>query len=142
MPAKKGNKYAEKWTKTEVLAMLAKIEKEAKKPSCLWLGSALVKVGLYKDIWVYWSEKFRSDQDVFRTIKRIDQIFEDRLYSRAAKGDINATMAVFGLKNNHYWTDRRELDHTTAGHPMSGLKIEIVNATDPVTREDEIDEDI
>lgn len=122
--------------------MLAKIEKEAKKPSCLWLGSALVKVGLYRDVWAYWYEKFRDDAVVLRTIKKIDQIFEDRLFAKAAKGDTNSTMAIFGLKNNHGWTDKRELDHTTAGQAITDLKVEILNSTDPVTREDDISDDI
>ena len=112
MPAPEGNNYAEKWTKETVLQTLDRIEAEAKKPSCAWLGSALVKVGLYKDLWAYWKEKFEDDDEVFRPIKKIEQIFEDRLFEKALKGDYNQTMAIFGLKNNHEWRDRTEVERT------------------------------
>lgn len=112
MAGSKGNKNAEKWTVAEVKKKLAEIEAEAKKPTCLWLGSALVRVGLYRDIWAYWSEKFEKDEIVFRTIKQIEQIFEDRLFDKAAKGDLVASVAIFGLKNNHGWKDKSEQEVT------------------------------
>lgn len=142
MPAKKGNTYAEKWTRRTVLDQLAKIEAEAQKATCLWLGSALVKVGLYKDVWAYWTEKFADDDQVFRTIKKVEQIFEDRLFTKAVKGDVNSAVAIFGLKNNHYWTDKREIDHTTQGDKITDLTVTIRGESDPVTSEDDIDETI
>lgn len=110
MAGSKGNNNAEKWTNASTIEMLSKIEKEALKPSCIWLGSALVKVGLYKDVWAYWKEKFADDQIVFRTIKKIEQIFEDRLFTQAVKGKAQSTVAIFALKNNHGWTDRSEVE--------------------------------
>lgn len=142
MPAPNGNTNAEKWNRKEVLAMLAKIEAEAKKPSCAWLGTALVKCDLYKDVWAYWKEKFSDDEVVFRTIKKIDTIFEERLFAKALKNEANATIAIFGLKNNHGWKDKQEVDHTTNGESLNNLKIEIVNASKPITSEDDIKEDI
>lgn len=130
MPAPKGNKNAETWTREAVIEQLAKIEAEAKKPSCLWLGSALVKVGLYRELWSYWSEKFKGDDVVFQTIKRIDQYFEDRLFAKAAKGDLNATIAIFGLKNNHGWTDKKDVDVTTKGESINERKIKPEDLTD------------
>lgn len=112
MPAPKGNKNAEKWTVKAVQEKLSEIEEAAADPSCLWLGSALVKAGLYKDVWVYWCEKFANDDVVFRTIKRIEQIFEDRLFAEAAKGTIVPSVAIFGLKNNHGWKDKSEQEVT------------------------------
>lgn len=108
MAAPKGNKNAEKWTEETVLKQLAEIEKHANKRTTLWLGSALVKVGLYMDIWDYWKTKFRENEVVFRSIKAIEAIFQDRLFTEALKGDVNSTVAIFGLKNNHGWTDKQE----------------------------------
>lgn len=119
MAAKKGNAYAQKWDETEVLRQLKKIEVEAKKATCLWLGSALVKCGLYADIWGYWKKTFKKNEEVFRTIKRVEQIFEDRLFSGALNGKYNPTTAIFGLKNNHGWKDKNETDITSGGKPIT-----------------------
>ena len=142
MPAKKGNTYAEKWTKAEVLKALKQIQAEAQRPTCTWLGTALVRVGLYREIWTYWKEKFAKDIEVFQTIKNIDTIFEERLFSKALRGEANATVAIFGLKNNHGWKDRQEVDHTTAGESLNRIEIIISNPARPVTSEDDIAEDI
>lgn len=108
MAAPKGNKYAEKWTEETVLEKLSEIEVYAKKQTTLWLGSALVKAGLYFDVWDYWKTKFKDNAKVFRTTKKIEAIFQDRLFSKALNGDVNSTVAIFGLKNNHGWTDKQE----------------------------------
>lgn len=110
-----GNSNAEKWTLEETLAMLEKIEEEAQNDDCLWLGSALVKVGLYRDIWDYWKDKFKKQESVFRTIKKIDQIFESKLFESALKGKVNGTVAIFGLKNNYEWKDKTEQDVNLKG---------------------------
>lgn len=132
MAAKKGNKYAEVWTIQTTSQALSAIEEEAKSEECLWLGSALSSVGLYRDIWRHWKEKFRDEPKVFRTIKRIEQIFEDRLFTKSLKGTVNPTVAIFGLKNNHEWTDKREIDHTTQGGkiPFTGFNFLPDDATD------------
>ena len=110
--APEGNKNAEKWTQKEVLSMMSKIEAAAKKPTCYYLGSALVEVGLYKEIWSRWEEKFKTDDVVSQSIKRINQIFEAKLFSAALSGSVNSTVAIFGLKNNHEWKDKVETDHS------------------------------
>ena len=128
MAGTKGNTNAEKWTRYTVLEMLKKIEAEAKKPTCAWLGSALVKVGLYKQVWAYWKDIFKDDKIVFEPIKKIEQIFEDRLFEKALKGEYNQTMAIFGLKNNHEWRDRKELTGPDGGaiqiEQIKGMVIE------------------
>jgi hypothetical protein len=50
MPAPKGSKNAEKWTVDSVRPILEEIMTYAKNEDCLWLGEALVKVGLYKQV--------------------------------------------------------------------------------------------
>lgn len=115
MPAPEGNKNAEKWTEETTLEMLSRIEKEAQKSDCLWLGSALVKVGLYKQIWSEWERKFQDNDVVSESIKRIEQIFEDRIVTRGLKGESNPTMTIFTLKNNYDWKDKTEQDVNVKG---------------------------
>lgn len=112
MAAKKGNKTAEKWTEKTVLDFLKKIESHAADDTCLYLGNALVRVGLYKEIWSYWKDKFSENDHVFQPIKKIEQIFEDKLFSGALSGDHVPSVAIFGLKNNHGWKDKTEVETT------------------------------
>lgn len=127
--APQGNTNAEKWGEKEVLAELAEIEAEARKADCLWLGSALVARGLYKDIWRHWNKRYKRNAIVLRAIKRIDQIFEDKLYRGGLNGKHNATITIFGLKNNHGWVDKTETDITTGGNPLPST-VNLANATD------------
>ncbi len=130
MAAKQGNKYAQKWDKANVTGYLTNIEAEAKKDTCLWLGTALVDVGLYRDVWAYWKKIFKKDEDVFRTIKRIEQIFENKLFVGGLKNELNPTLAIFGLKNNHEWRDKHETDLTSAGKSIAPPpSVNLSNAT-------------
>lgn len=110
-----GNSNAEKWTLEETIAMLDKIGLEAQDKDCLWLGSALVRVGLYKQIWSEWKDKFENEKTISESIKKIEQIFEDRIVTRGLKGDANATMTIFTLKNNYDWKDKTEQDVNLKG---------------------------
>ena len=109
MAAKKGNRYAEKWTVETVTAKLAEMEDYVKNSDCVYLGSLLVKFGLYKDIWAYWKKVFSDNDEVFRATKRIEEIFEVRLFEGALTGKFTASVAIFGLKNNHNWKDKQEI---------------------------------
>ena len=106
----KGNKNAEKWTEETVLAKLAEIEEVMHSNSCNYIGSALVKVGLYKQIWSDWVEKFKDVPTVSEPIKRITAYFEAKLFERGLDASVNTGMAIFGLKNNYSWTDRKDLN--------------------------------
>ena len=106
MAPAKGNKHAEKWDRDKVELLLDDMYITAKEKNCYYLGTLLVRYNLYKDIWCYWKEKFKEDEDVFRAIKKIDQVFEEKLFSGALMGDFNPAISIFGLKNNHKWTDQ------------------------------------
>jgi uncharacterized protein YgfB (UPF0149 family) len=108
MPAPKNNTNALKWTKEKSLSFLKEalaILKEDKE--ILFLGSLAVKQNTYRQFYHYILERF-SDVE-FDTIKKeIDSIIETRLYEAALKNKVNAAVAIFGLKNNHKWKDKRE----------------------------------
>jgi hypothetical protein len=98
MAAKKGNTNAEKWTHDAVMEQLARVEKACKKRDCYYLLSALVDCELYGDIWPYWKSKFKDDEIVFRTIKRIEDYLEQKLVKAGLKGDLNTASWIFVAK--------------------------------------------
>lgn len=108
MAAPKGNKFAEKWTEETVLVELQAIQKEAKKNTCHYLGTALSRRDLYPQIWSDWKTKFKKSKQVSEAIKAIESKLESKLFEKALSGDVNTTAAIFGLKNNHGWTDKQE----------------------------------
>ncbi|MCA9368211.1 hypothetical protein KC887_08230, partial [Candidatus Kaiserbacteria bacterium] len=73
-------------------------------------GDALDRCDLYPQIWSYWLEKFADDPEVFEAIKRIEGKMENKVVKNALKGDANATMSIFVLKNKHDWKDKTEAD--------------------------------
>lgn len=116
---KEGNKAAQKWTEETVTPYLERIKEYSTNDDCYWLGSALVKEGLYKEVWAYWKDIFKENETVFKSIKAIDQIFEDKLFKMALNGTYNSTVSIFGLKNNHDWKDKQEIEQT---HHINDLK--------------------
>jgi hypothetical protein len=100
------NQNAKKWTEEKVLAHLNKIEQDALKPDTMYLVNALVREGLYKEIWSYWKRVFHSCEDIKEKMLRIESIFEARLFIGGLKKELAPTLAIFGLKNNHKWTDK------------------------------------
>jgi hypothetical protein len=119
MAAKKGNKYAEKWTKQVVLDHLAQILQDIEDNKLVYLAVALTNLGLYSEIWSIWSNKFGDDKEVYQLIKRIESKIESNLVTRLLNNQCNAAGAIFILKNKHRMSDKQEIDHTTAGQPFS-----------------------
>lgn len=112
MPAPKGNKYTEKWTRERVLKYVTDMLHDIKQdPSINYIGDVLIKYDLYKQIWSYWQTKFKDDSEVFEPIKRANQILEARVYTGALTGKYKAGVAIFILKNCHGWTDGRSIHH-------------------------------
>lgn len=120
MAAKKGNKYAEKWTKNEVMKMINAVYVYSQNNSTFYLNTALRQFELYADIWRHWKQRFEEDFEVIRAIKRVEDLIQENLYNGALVNRFNPTMAIFGLKNNWGWKDKIEqnIDHTTQGQPL------------------------
>jgi hypothetical protein len=118
MAAKKGNKYAEKWDKITVLEALNSIYADVEKNRIFYLGVTLANIDLYNTIWTDWQDKFREDKEVSQAIKRIEAKIEANLLSQAASNKINATIAIFVLKNKYKWSDKQEIDHTSKGESI------------------------
>lgn len=119
MAAKKGNKYAEKWDKQTTLKALNSIYIDVETNKIVYLGIALASIELYASIWTDWTGKFKDDHQVSEAIKRIEAKIEANLLSQALKNKINATIAIFVLKNKYKWSDRQAIDHTTGGDKIT-----------------------
>jgi hypothetical protein len=67
-----------------------------------------------KTLWEY-----EKKDEFSNTIKRCkDKIFHKKK-QLAFKGKINPTVFIFDAKNNHEYTDKQELDHTSQGEKIN-----------------------
>lgn len=112
MPAPKNNKYNERWTERKSIEFFKKsLELLKHDKSIVFIGSLAVAMDSYKEIYTYLTNKFGEKNKDFLTIKKeIDSIIESRLFSGALNNDLNSTVSIFGLKNNHGWKDKTESD--------------------------------
>jgi hypothetical protein len=100
------NQNAPKWTEETVLNHLSNIEQDALKPETIYLVNALVREGLYKEIWSYWRKAYHTSAAIKEKMLRIESIFEARLFIGGLKKELAPSLAAFGLKNNHKWKER------------------------------------
>ena len=113
-----GNKHAEKWTEETVMQKITEMQKELdtdqKKDieNCRYLtiGSLLYSCDLYGEIWSYWKEKFKDNETVFKSVKKIDTFFENRLYEGGLKNKLNSKIVGLGLNRNYKWVEQKQLD--------------------------------
>lgn len=122
MAARKGNKYAEKWKVEDVIQILDSMESDLladNENTFIFLGQLFHTYNLYKNIWAYWKSKFSSNNKVLGAIKRIENKLETNLFIQASKNNIVASIAIFGLKNNHNWTDKVQTDITSGGEAIN-----------------------
>jgi hypothetical protein len=68
---------------------------------CLYRGYSHQK-------WSEISNKFEKEKEIIDIIKKIEETLENRLYKAALTNQVNATMAIFGLKNKYKWKDVRQ----------------------------------
>ena len=114
MAAPKGNNYNEVWPIEKAKDFLLKALKKLREDKEIYfIGTLAVNMNSYKTIFSYLVDKYKEKDKDFVTIKKeIDSIIEERLYSSAIKNKVNTAMAIFGLKNNHDWKDKSELETT------------------------------
>ncbi len=103
-----GNQYALKWTPEITLETLHRVNAEARKEETHYLTMALDALGLNRRAWRYWKQKFINDDDILDLIDIIEGVFEAKLFVGSLMGKVHPTTAIFGLKNNHHWSDHHE----------------------------------
>lgn len=56
-----------------------------------------------------WAEKFKDDEKIMESIKKIHGILEERINTGGLRKELNPIMCIFNLKNNYGWEDKTEL---------------------------------
>lgn len=118
------NKNAEKWTFEEAEKFCNSVLQILEdNPKVRTLGKACLMAGKYEQIINYFEDKFKT---VFVSIKKAREIAKERLIDNALENDVNTTMAIFILKNNHNMKDRQDV--TSGDKPMENkVQFEIIN---------------
>ena len=101
---------AKKWTEERVTEELAAIKHHALREDVDYLGIAIVRQGLYIQLWAYWKKIFDHHDDILEQMLIIESIFEARLVQAALRKKVSPWVAIFALKNNHHWTDKQVSD--------------------------------
>ena len=97
---------AQKWTAEKVTELLTKIDKDAREGDSFFLGIALFKLGLYRQVWTYWKRTFVDNEDIIELMLGIETAFEAKLVDGALKKKISPYIAYLALKNGYNWSDR------------------------------------
>ena len=97
---------AQKWTIEIVKDELDGIEKEAESGTSYFLGRALAKAGLYKQVWSYWKKTFRDNDDIIEQMLRIETLFEAKILEGALKKELSGPVAALTLKFNYNWNNK------------------------------------
>lgn len=112
--APEGNKNAEKWNSETVIVTLEKMVKYLNQNHSVYtLTSALIEFNLYNQWWSEMTEKFKENNIVSETIKRIESIIESRIINDTMVGDAkSAAFSIFLLKNKFGYVDKQEVDQS------------------------------
>jgi len=97
---------AKKWTLEVVTAHLSAIEKDVSVRGSFFLGRALAKRRLYRDIWPYWKKVFADYDDILETMLVIETMLEANITEGALKRELAPNIATLTLKHNYKWRDR------------------------------------
>ena len=124
MAAEKGNKYAEKWT-VEKARKLAHTAYESVDDNTYFISAIAEKCETYRDLFSYLLDKFNDDDDVFRTLKRMYNKCESIIWEKAAKTQLDKTIAIFALKSLHglFESSHQHVDHTTKDEAINQITV-------------------
>lgn len=120
MAAPKENKNAEKWSFEDAEAFCNKtLDILISNEKIRTLGGACLKAGGYETLISYLQEKYSIE---FESIKKAKEIVKSRLIEQGLDNDVNPTMAIFILKNNH---DMRDKTENTNNNTNTNLNTEL-----------------
>jgi hypothetical protein len=114
-----------KWTVERVTEHLIEIKKDCYDGDVSYLGEALVRNGLYIQIWEYWKRIFVHNDNIREEMLQIESIFEARLFKDALGKKIPSRIAVLGLKNNHKWTEKARQEAEPEDKSGEGVYIQL-----------------
>ena len=113
----KGNKNAEKWQESDVIALFTELCEYAKVNECYLLIHALdTKITLSQ--YEYLRVKFKDNATVSELIKNILEICESNLTKAMLTGKIKETASIFLLKAKYGYIDKQvtEIEHKGSIH--------------------------
>lgn len=126
MAAEQGNKYAEKWTLEETLALLERCY-ESVSNECYFLSEVADKVEEYPDLFKYLTRKFEDSEQVFRAIKRLYTKCEKIITRKTADGEIVPALGIFILKAYHELVETSKVQNEVHAHvaveQITGMEI-------------------
>lgn len=110
MAAEEGNNYAEYITKDYALKLLDRAN-DVIGNECYFLSDVADKCETYREQFNYIAKKFKSDFEVFNTIKRLTNKCESIVVKKTAEGKINTALGIFILKSYHSLIETSKLQH-------------------------------
>jgi hypothetical protein len=116
---------AQKWTVERVTEHLIEIKKDCYNGDVSYLGEAIVRAGLYIQIWEYWKRIFAGNDNIREEMLQIESIFEARLFKEALGKKVPSRIAVLGLKNNHKWTEKAQQEAEPEEKSGEGMYIQL-----------------
>lgn len=113
-----GNKNAEK-IKLEDAISLAEEAYSKISDDCYFLSDLAEQCNTYRQKFEYVLNKFKDDETVFNTIKKIYNKCESIVMKKTAKGDIVPSLGIFVLKAYHglFETSKVDTSHSFIDKP-------------------------
>ena len=71
-----------------------------------YIKELLVEENLYDELWSYLKRRYAKNQKIFKAIKKIEGILENRIVRRMAEGRYSTVGSIFILKNKYRWIDK------------------------------------
>ena len=110
MSYNEGNKHAEWLTKDKALSIIDRALGVIS-DKCYLLSDVADKADTYREQFYYIAKKFKSDEDVFHSIKKITNKCESIVARKTAEGDINVALGIFILKSYHGLIETSKIQH-------------------------------
>jgi len=108
----KGNKNAEKWPESDVIALFTELCEKAKQDECYLLIHVL-DTRITIDQYEYLKVKFKDNKTVSQLIKNVLSICEANLTKAMLSGKVKETASIFLLKSKYGYIDKQvtEIEH-------------------------------
>lgn len=120
----KPEKYTREFVSSELDNMLSELIEDN---SIVILGELFMRRNYSLQRFSEWEDKFKDDDMISESIKKIKSILETRLNLGGLRGELNPTMTIFNLKNNYGWRDKTETDITSGGDKIGGIDVRIID---------------
>jgi len=130
MAAPENNKNAEYLT-LEVAKSIIDKANEVINDDCYFLSDVADKCDTYREQFYYIAKKFKDNQVVFNSIKRLTNKCESIVVKHTADGKINVALGIFILKSYHSLIETSKLQHEGGDKDKPVSVISLGNGTKP-----------